>query len=103
MAKTKNNHYLSQCISINFAEGYQPKTFWEYNSITKELRPKNINRLFAKRRAWGQELESVIADGFENKLGPILKNMQSVIYSEEKYLVPQGYMKFNLMVSQFKR
>lgn len=90
MAKTKNNHYLSQCISINFAEGYQPKTFWEYNPITKELRPKNINRLFAKRRAWGQELESVIADGFENKLGPILKKYAECDMQRGKVFGPKG-------------
>lgn len=102
MAKTKNNHYLSQCISINFAEGYQPKTFWEYNPITKELRPKNINRLFAKRRAWGQELESVIADGFENKLGPILKKYAECEIQRGKVLGPKGIheVQFNGFVIQ---
>lgn len=104
MAKTKNNHYLSQCISINFVEGYNPKTFWEYNPTTKEIRPKNINRLFAKRRAWGQGLESVIADDFENKLGPILKKYAECKIQRGRILGSKGIaeVQFNGFIIQNK-
>lgn len=73
MSRKKNNHYLSQCISKNFIENSN-QTFWEYNCSTKSNPvQKNINRLFSKRRLWGEGLENTIGKHMENIIAPILK------------------------------
>lgn len=100
MSKTKNNHYLSQCISKNFVKGYNPPTFWEYNPNTKETKPKNITKLFAKRRAWGQDLETAISENFETKLAPVLREYAECKIQRLRIFGPNGITEppFNGMV-----
>ena len=100
MSNTKNNHYLSQCISKNFAKGYNPPTFWEYNPHTKETKPKNITKLFAKRRAWGQDLETAISKNFETKLAPVLREYAECEIQRLRIFGPNGITEpqFNGMV-----
>ena len=91
MAKTKNMHYLSQCISINFLSNDKPKTFWEYNPETGKTVPKNIEKLFARRRSWGQELEEVLSgNSYENKMGPLLKELSQKKMKRLRVFGPTG-------------
>ena len=91
MAKTKNMHYLSQCISINFLPNDKPKTFWEYNPETGKTVPKNIEKLFARRRSWGQELEEVLSgNSYENKMGPLLKELSQKKMKRLRVFGPTG-------------
>ena len=98
MSKTKRNHYLSQCISKNFAVGGS-NTFWEYNCMTKsEVRPKNIRNLFSDMRLWGQELEDALSNEYENELSIYLKELnekyicQTVIPGRYGLEAPQFYI-----------
>lgn len=89
--KKKNMHYLSQCISINFLPNDKSKTFWQYNPETREIVPKNIEKLFARRRSWGQELEEVLAgNSYENKMGPLLKELSQKNMERLRIFGPTG-------------
>lgn len=78
MSKTKNMHYLSQTISRNFIIDKESKTFLEYNPISKNIKPRNIVRLFSKRNIWGQDFEKVLnGNDYENKLAVVLKSLVS--------------------------
>lgn len=73
MGKTKNNHYLSQHISKNFRViEHQP--FWEYD-CSAQIGPKqrSVERLFAGRKLWSQQMEDTIGHAFENDLARELK------------------------------
>lgn len=73
--KTKNNHYLSQCISKNFMVK-ESEPFWEYD-FDRNMGPcmKGLERLFAGRRLWGQELEDTIGAEMENRLSGLIKRL----------------------------
>lgn len=75
--RTKNNHYLSQCISKNFMT-QKGEPFWEYD-FGRKMGPqvKGIERLFAGRRLWGQELEKTIGAELENQLSGIISRLAS--------------------------
>ena len=45
-----------------------------------EVRPKNIRNLFSDMRLWGQELEDVLSNEYENELSIYLKELN------EKYI-----------------
>lgn len=73
--KTKNNHYLSQCISKNFIVK-ESEPFWEYD-FGRNMGPqvKGVGRLFAGRRLWSQELEDTIGAQMENQLSRIIERL----------------------------
>ncbi len=73
--KTKNNHYLSQCISKNFMVK-ESEPFWEYD-FDRNMGPrmKGLERLFAGRRLWAQELEDTIGAEMENRLSGLIKRL----------------------------
>lgn len=77
MSKTKNNHYLSQHISKNFRVN-MGMPFWEYDCAT-QIGPKqrSLERLFATRNLWDQQMEDTISNAFENDLARELKLLVS--------------------------
>ena len=76
MSKTKNDHYLSQCISKNFIQN-DNNTFWQYDCSRRILQQKNITKLFSRRRVWGQQFEKMINTHMENDIAPILKRFSN--------------------------
>ena len=75
MSKSKNRHYVSQCISKNFVAPNGHKNFWTYDCQTRRTPVvKNIDRLFSKRRVWDDSFEKLLSSNvYENRLAPILK------------------------------
>jgi len=92
MGKTKNNHYLSQCISKNFIQNGS-KTFWQYDcSKGDTIKPTNIVNLFSRRRIWGQEFENTINKHMENHIAPILKRLSECPVERNRTLGPTGFV-----------
>lgn len=97
MSKSKNRHYVSQCISKNFIAPDGPKNFWMYDCETKHAPVvKNIDRLFSKRRVWNDPFEKLLSsDVYENKLAPTLKNLimqelpKPMLRTDSGFTVPQ--------------
>ncbi len=97
MSKSKNRHYVSQCISKNFAVPDGPKNFWMYDCQTKQPPVvKNVDRLFSKRRIWDDSFEKLLSsNAFENKLAPTLKKLvmqelpKPVLRTDSGFTVPQ--------------
>jgi hypothetical protein len=99
MGKTKNNHYLSQCISRNFIQNGS-RTFWQYDCSTGgPLQPRNIEKLFAKRKIWSQEFENVLSQEWENKFAPLLKKYAECSVVRRRLPGKDGLSSFSLAYS----
>lgn len=81
MSIVKNQHYLSRCISKNFIITNN-RTFYEYDcsdyNVDKQIKEKNIGKLFSARRIWGQDFEQKLNEEFENKLAVILRKYVNI-------------------------
>ena len=77
MSKKKNMHYLSQCITKNFAPKDSNKTFWQYDCAVKgPLQQRNVSKLFSSKHTWSQEFEDILSSNhYENVLGPLLRKL----------------------------
>ena len=76
MGSKKHLHYLSQMITRNFLPQDGPRTFLQYDPATRELKPRNIDRLFSRYKPWGQEFENFLGGNtYENKPAPLLKEL----------------------------
>jgi len=92
VSKSKNNHYLSQCISRNFIQNGS-KTFWQYDcSAGDTMKPKNIAKLFSRRRIWGQNLENTINKYMENQIAPVLKYLSECPVERMRIPGPSGFV-----------
>ena len=79
-------HYLSQSISRNFLKQGSPQTFYEYDYTDGVFRTKNIKRLFASYKPWGQVFETILSGKlYEDSLAPLLRDLSSLPI--EKYHV----------------
>lgn len=91
MKRTKNNHYLSKTILNNFLCESTSRSFLEYNPISKHLKTRNIDRLFSARRIWGQDFENLLnGNMYENKIGPMLKELASCPVERKKIMTSTG-------------
>lgn len=97
MSKSKNRHFVSQCISKNFVAPNEQKNFWMYDCKTKQAPVvKSVDRLFSKRRVWNDHFEKLLSSNvYENKLAPILKRFATqemnhrVSRSDSRVLIQQ--------------